>query len=171
MIDAIWNSIEKAVIFLFKLILSLFHKKISNQDVENIDQFLKFGVVGVSNTIVSYVTYLISLYLLKKAAISDNYNYLIAQAIQFIISVAWSYYWNNKKVFILKEGETRSFWKSLFKTYVSYSFTGLFMNSILLIFWVEILKISSVIAPIFNLVISVPVNFIINKYWAFKKNV
>ena len=73
-------------------------------------------------------------------------------------------------VFTLKEGEKRSVWKALIKTYISYSFTGLFINSALLIVWVKVMHISEFIAPVINLLISVPLNFIINKFWAFKAN-
>ena len=58
----------------------------------------------------------------------------------------------------------------MIKTYISYSFTGLFLSSILLVLWVQVLGISEFIAPIINLLISVPLNFIINKFWAFKKS-
>lgn len=60
-------------------------------------------------------------------------------------------------------------WKTLLKTYVSYSVTGLFLNSILLVLWVNIFSISEFIAPIINLLVSVPLNYIINKLWALKK--
>ncbi|MCR4902230.1 MAG: GtrA family protein, partial [Butyrivibrio sp.] len=79
-----------------------------------------------------------------------------------------SYYWNNKMVFTKEEGAERVWWKALIKTYISYSFTGLFLNSVLLILWVQVLGISEFIAPIINLLVSVPINFIINKFWAFK---
>ena len=88
----------------------------------------------------------------------------------FVLSVLWSFYWNNRFVFTLKSGELRSIWKSLIKTYISYSFTGLFLNSILLVLWVKILGVSEFIAPLINLIFSVPLNFIINKLWAFKAN-
>lgn len=93
---------------------------------------------------------------------------MLAQIIAFLLSVLWSFYWNNKKVFLPEEGKERSIWKALLKTYISYSFTGLFLNSILLILWVDVLEISEFVAPVFNLLISVPLNFIINKFWAFK---
>lgn len=48
-------------------------------------------------------------------------------------------------------------------------FTGLFLNTVLSVLWVQILGISKMIAPIVNLLISVPLNFIMNKFWAFKK--
>jgi len=88
--------------------------------------------------------------------------------IAFILSVLWSFYWNNKMVFVKEEGQQRNLWKALIKTYISYSFTGLFLNSALLVLWVDVLHISEFVAPIVNLLISVPLNFIINKFWAFK---
>lgn len=131
-------------------------------------QFIKFGIIGVSNTVISYVLYIISLMVLQRYGVAPNVDYLVAQVIAFTLSVLWSFYWNNKLVFTLQEGEKRSAWKSLVKTYISYSFTGLFLNSILLVMWVQVLSVSEFVAPIFNLIISVPLNFIINKFWAFK---
>lgn len=135
---------------------------------KSIIQFIKFGIVGLSNTIISYVIYAGGLMLFKRFDILPEYNYLLAQIIAFLLSVLWSFYWNNKKVFVPEEGKERSLWKALLKTYISYSFTGLFLNSILLILWVDVLGISEFVAPVFNLLISVPLNFIINKFWAFK---
>lgn len=169
-VDAIWNTIEHIVVFILKTIGKIIKKEISDSVIEAFLQFVKFGIVGVSNTVISYVIYAGSLILLKKVNSGVEYNYLIAQIVAFVISVLWSFYWNNKMVFILKEGQNRSIWKSLIKTYVSYSFTGLFLNSILLFLWVNLLEISEFIAPIINLIISVPLNFIINKLWAFKMN-
>ena len=95
-------------------------------------------------------------------------DYLAAQGVAFVLSVLWSFYWNQKTVFVLKEGQQRSMWKALLKTYVSYSFTGLFLCTALLVLWVQVLHISEFVAPLINLVVSVPVNFLINKFWAFK---
>ena len=77
-------------------------------------------------------------------------------------------HWNNRIVFTLQDGEKRSILKTFVKTFVSYSFTGLILNSALLILWVRILHISEFVAPIINLLVSVPLNFLINKFWAFK---
>lgn len=93
---------------------------------------------------------------------------LVSQGIAFVLSVLWSFYWNNKVVFADGGGE-RNLWKALAKTYVSYSFTGLFLNSILLVLWVQVFHISEFIAPVINLLISVPLNFLMNKLWAFKE--
>ena len=131
-------------------------------------QFVKFGIVGVSNTVISYVLYVVSLLIFQEMGILKSTDYLVAQVIAFVLSVLWSFFWNNKIVFTVEEGQSRCLWKALLKTYVSYSFTGLFLNSILLILWVKYLGISEFVAPIINLLISVPVNFIINKFWAFR---
>mgnify|MGYP004491626053 FL=1 len=138
--------------------------------MEGVMQFVRFGIVGVSNTIISYVIYVVCLLFFQKMGILKNIDYIIAQVTQFVLSVLWSFYWNNRMVFTLKEGEKRSVWKAVIKTYISYSFTGLFINSALLIVWVKVMHISEFIAPVINLLISVPLNFIINKFWAFKAN-
>ena len=131
-------------------------------------QFVKFGIVGVSNTVISYVLYAATLLILQKADLFPKTDYLWAQIVAFILSVLWSFYWNNKMVFVTSEESERVWWKALIKTYISYSLTGLFLNSILLILWVKICGMSEFVAPILNLLISVPLNFLINKFWAFK---
>jgi putative flippase GtrA len=34
--------------------------------------------------------------------------------------------------------------------------------------WINVFGISKYVAPLINLVISIPLNFIINKFWAFR---
>lgn len=166
--NKIWLWIEKVVYAVLKVLFNILKKDLTDYTFEAFMQFVKFGIVGVSNTVISYVIYAVCLLGFQRAGIFEHTDYLLAQIIQFLLSVLWSFYWNNKMVFTLKAGENRSILKSLIKTYVSYSFTGLFLNSFLLILWVRIFHISEFIAPIINLVISVPINFLINKFWAFK---
>lgn len=164
----IWNIVEKTVYWVLNLLFHLAGKELSDDMFTAFMQFVKFGIVGVSNTMLSYGIYAAGLLVFRCLGILDSIDYLAAQAIAFVLSVLWSFYWNNKMVFALQEGEKRSIWKALLKTYVSYSFTGLFLNSILLVFFVRVMHMSEFAAPLINLVISVPVNFIINKCWAFK---
>lgn len=166
----IWKIIENIAHAVLSFFFGIFHKELQEEQFSAFMQFVKFGVVGVSNTLINYAIYVVSLLILDKSGVSDSTDYLIATVIAFIISVLWSFYWNNKYVFKEEEGKTRSIWKALVKTYVSYSFTGLFLNSLLMVFWVQVLHMSKLIAPILNLLISVPLNFIINKFWAFKSN-
>ena len=165
--NRIWINLQKIIQFFLCQLLRL---KISDIQWENLLQFIKFGIVGLSNTLISYLLYLISLIVFQKLGILENIDYLVAQVIAFILSVLWSFYWNNKYVFGTEENEERNLVKALIKTYVSYAFTGLFLNSILSLLWVEVLHWSKLIAPVINLLVSVPLNFIINKFWAFKGN-
>lgn len=134
---------------------------------ETFIQFIKFGIVGLSNTFISYFIYLFFLWLFQKLCVFERFDYLIAQLIGFVISVCWSFFWNNKYVF--KEvNKKRSLLKSFVKTFVSYASTGLVLSSVLSFVWVELLFIPKAFAPVINLLFTVPLNFILNKLWAFK---
>lgn len=165
---SIWEWIARTVFVVLRVLYKIAGRELTEEAVAAFLQFVKFGIVGVSNTVVSYVLYIVTLYGLKAAGLMPGADYLMAQGVSFVLSVLWSFYWNNKAVFVLEDGEQRSVWKALLKTYVSYSFTGLFLNTALLVLWVKALHISELIAPLINLVVSVPVNFLINKFWAFK---
>lgn len=166
----VWEWIARTAFFVLNLLYKITGKKPTDAEAAAFLQFIKFGIVGVSNTVISYALYTVSLLGLRIGGLFAGIDYFIAQVISFILSVLWSFYWNNKAVFVLKEGEQRSVWRALLKTYVSYSFTGLFLNSLLIWLWVDVMHISEFAAPLINLVISVPINFIINKCWAFKGN-
>lgn len=97
-----------------------------------------------------------------------SWDFVVANVASFLLSVLWSFFWNNKFVFKTENNEKRSVAKTLLKTYVAYGFTGIVLNNILGFVWISCLGISKYIAPIFNLFISVPLNFFINKFWTFK---
>ena len=121
-----------------------------------IKQFIKFGIVGVSNTLISLLIYYVLIYF--------KINYIVANTIGFIVSVLNAYYWNNRYVFKKNnEGNLRP----MIKTFVSYG-TTFVLSTMLLVVMVDYLNISNIIAPILNLIITIPLNFLLNKFWAFK---
>ena len=124
------------------------------------EQFLKFALVGLSNTLIAYLVYAFCVYI--------GLHYLLANAIAFAVSVLNAYYWSDRFVFRKGEGELRSAIWTLFKTYLAYGSTGLLLASVLLWLYVDRLGISEYIAQLLVLVITIPLNFIINKYWSFK---
>lgn len=157
----------------------------------NVIQFIKFGLVGVSNTLVNYIFYVIF--------VSIGVHYVIANALGFIISVLNAYFWGSR--FVFKEDETkekRIWWQVLLKTYASYTL-GFVLNTLLLILWIDITnigqyfgfvgdiigaissvfaflpasmtteEISEIVAPILNMFVTVPINFAINKFWAYRQ--
>lgn len=146
------------------IIFEKLHIKVSEEKIEILAQFIKFGLVGLSNTLLSYAIYLLTLLILSPLKLS--WDYFVASVLSFVLSVLWSYFWNNRFVF-KQDSKKRSFWKSLFKTYLSYAFTGIILGNILLYVWVALLDIPKTLAPLLSLVITVPLNFLLNKYWAF----
>lgn len=156
------NFINKCVLLFFKVV----RVEPTEAKVDSLTQFVKFGIVGVSNTAVSYVINV--LVLLALADYGLSWDYVAANIVAFVLSVLWSFYWNNRFVFTVGEGQQRNIGKALLKTYISYSFTGIILNNILSYIWIDVFSISKLIAPLINLIVSVPLNFIINKLWAFK---
>ena len=125
-------------------------------------QFIKFGIVGVSNTLISLAVYQIALNAL-------GMHYLAANLLGLVISVINAYYWNNRCVF--GGGEKRPFSQHLalyFKSLTAYGGTFV-LDSLLLVFWVEAVGIPESLAPVLNLCITIPLNFFINKYWTFRR--
>lgn len=158
-----WNLVE----FMCRLVfVRILHMKALEKNWEGFMQFVKFGLVGLSNTLLSYVLNIGTLFLLKPWNLS--WDYFAGNMVGFVLSVLWSFYWNNKYVFTATDGEKRNPWKALLKTYISYGFTGIILNNIFSWLWITKLGVSKMIAPLINLIISVPLNFIINKFWAFK---
>ena len=143
----------------------LLHIPLSDGLLLSLTQFVKFGIVGVTNTAISYGINVLVLRLLQPYGLS--WDYVAGNMIAFILSVLWSFYWNNKYVFTQAEGCKRKIGPALLKTYISYGFTGIVLTNILSWFWINKLGISKYVTPLINLVISIPLNFIINKFWAF----
>ena len=131
-------------------------------------QFIKFGIVGVSNTLVSYLLNLLCLFLLDKYDVA--YDYVIANTVAFILSVLWSFYWNERFVFTKQNEDYKSNkFVRLLKMYLSYGFTGIILNNVLSFLWISVLGISKVIAPLINSAVGVPINYVLNKKWTFEE--
>ena len=160
--------------------------------INSLLQFIKFCIVGLSNTIVCEGIYVVLLFF--------GVHYLAANIIGNLISILNAYYWSNKYVFKAEEGEQRVWWKVLLKTYATYGFSML-LSAGLLVFWLEIVKLeqfmgpvlsvlgnagilsalgkvgiileakilSEILAAAINLIITIPLNYVINKYWAYRK--
>ena len=71
-------------------------------------QFVKFGIVGLSNTLIAYAVYAACVWL--------GCHYLVANGLGFVVGVLNAYYWSDRYVFKKGEGETRSALWTLVKT-------------------------------------------------------
>ncbi|MDR3259593.1 MAG: GtrA family protein [Fusobacteriaceae bacterium] len=130
---------------------------IKNKHIEIVIQFLKFGIVGLTNTLISLIIYYTFIFFNKDL-------YMIGHIIGFLVSVLNAYYWNNKYVF--KKNEINNF-KPLIKSFIAYGSTFL-LSTIMLYILINYLYISKTIAPIINLTVTIPLNFLLNKFWTFK---
>ena len=118
-------------------------------------QFIKFGIVGLSNTAIGLGTYYLFLFL--------DFHYMIANILSWVISVFNAFYWNNRYVF----KNSTTWCTALVRTYISYGFSFLF-GCVVLYILVEWCGISDKIAPLLTLVITIPLNFVLNKFWTFR---
>ena len=145
-------------------------------------QFVKFGMVGAVNAIINYVVYML--------CIRVGLHYVIANILSFVLSIFSAYLLQSRFVFA-EDRKRQIWWKVLLKTYASYAFTGLILANLLSILWIDILDLkwifqpvfeklsrcfswwnindsSKYIAPILNMLVTIPINFIINKTWTYK---
>lgn len=123
-------------------------------------QFLKFGIVGISNTVISLATYYLLVFL--------GVHYLLANAAGFALSVINSYFWNSRYVF--KDKTENSKVRAFSKVFLSY-LVSFCLSSLLIYLFVQVLSISEYLAPILRLIVTIPLNFFMNKLWAFKEKV
>lgn len=145
--------------------LRLLRLELSEARAKTLVQFVKFCLIGVSNTAVAYGINVLVLALLQPYRLS--WDYIAGNIAAFLLSVLWSFCWNSRFVFTV--GKEKGQWlRVLLKTYISYALTGIVLNNILSYVWIECLGISKYLAPLLNLLISTPLNFLINKRWAFR---
>ncbi len=123
-------------------------------------QFIRFGFVGISNTLIGLAVY----YLL---AGPFAMNIQLSNAISFAVSVLNAYFWNTVWVFKKQRNDAPKSIGTPLKFFVSYGTTYL-MSAVLLWLWTDVLGISKFLAPLISLLITVPVNFLLNKFWTFK---
>jgi putative flippase GtrA len=122
-----------------------------------IKQFIGFSLVGVSNTIVLLLVYYFFLWI-------DSNLYIVGNVLGACMGIVNSFFWISKFVFKNKREHMA---KSLLKMCISYLLT-IGLQTALLYLMVNELCISKRIAPLINIAVTTPVNFVLNKYWAFR---
>jgi putative flippase GtrA len=121
--------------------------------------FLKFGLVGASNTIISLLVYYIVIFL--------GIHYQIANIAAFVISSLNGFILNRFWVF---KSTTYSITGQILKYYVVYS-GSLILSVVFSYVWIDVLSVNQYLAPLLNLFITIPFNYLLSKSWTFKKNV
>lgn len=126
-------------------------------------QFIRFGMVGAVNTVLSYLITNGCYYLLQL-------HEQLSNLISFLITVLISYLLNSRFVFREQEGDKQPWYRALAKVYASYAFTELILMGLLLFVQERLLGIPHYIATLVNLCVTVPLNFVLNKFWAYRKS-
>jgi len=118
------------------------------------ERFIKFGIVGVINTVISLAVY--NVFLLF------GLYYLVANAIGYLAGIFNGYVLSSKYVFKAKMDTKKG--SKFILTYIS----SFFIGSVILFLLVEYLKVPKAIAPIFVTIFNLIYNYLINKIWTFK---
>ncbi|MGG0723476.1 GtrA family protein [Bacillus mycoides] len=120
------------------------------------EKFLKFGLVGIANTLITIISYVILVKL--------GMNYLVANTLSYSIGVANSYYWNKNWVFQSNGKDLSIFIKFLTVNLIVFAF-----NTLSLFILVAKFSINEFIAQIFAIGIGMMINFFLNKMWTFSQ--
>ena len=131
-------------------------------------QFLRFAFVGVLNTLIQYGIEQLCYYVVFRDASfaalgGETAKVWTVTAIGFVVSVTHAYFWNSRFVF-REPGSLRKYLRSA----ASYALTGLVLSPLIkraaqgfgLPFWA---------ASLVSLLVTVPLNFVLNKFWAFRR--
>ena len=131
-------------------------------------QFVKFGAVGVSNTAISYGIEMLCYYVLfVNVPWGDNVRIAVTSALAFIVSVTNSYYWNNRFVFAQGKKTWQEHLKTYLKTVACYGVTGLILAPAIKM-WLNGIGVPYWAASLGSLIITIPLNFVLNKFWTFR---
>lgn len=140
--------------------LGFFLKKagyeLTDEKWEALLQFVRYLLVGAYNMALSYLVYVLFL--------TFGFHYLICNLISFCFSVLNSFICSQKFVFCGKN----KWYIMLGKVAASYVGTGLILQEILSFIWVEGMGVSPFWAPFLNALVVVPLNFVIQKFWAYR---
>ena len=139
-------------------------------DQISVKQVLLFGAVGFSSGAVNLGVYNALLWLLRILGWLPGTDFLIAQGFGFFLSVGWAFLLNRRYVFTAPEERAAPWLKTLLKVYVTYAVTGIGLSSLLSLLWVHVLHIPKEIITVLNDTLCFPVNFLLVKFWSFKKS-
>jgi putative flippase GtrA len=117
-------------------------------------QFLKFGAVGILNTLITIGTYSVLVYF--------NLNYITANVIGYALGVLNSYYWNKNWVFGTNQTQ-----KSMFIKFVLVNLITLGFNTLILYLLVQHAGLNLFLSQLIATGIGLLFNYILNKKWTF----
>lgn len=120
------------------------------------EKFIKFGLVGVINTIISIVIFNILNFI--------GADILVANTIGYICGMLNSYLFNNRWVFKVNSKEISTIGK-----FIVVNLITMLINNLILMLLVTYISVNATVAQIIALIFTTVINFIGNKFWTFTK--
>lgn len=124
---------------------------------DGVIRFIKFGMVGVINTLVNWIIFFILNAL--------GMYYILANIIAYILGTVNSYLWNTLWVFKYKD-------KASTETTIKFiilNLIGLGLNTGILYVLVDLCNLNKFIGLVTTTAIVMIINYIVNKIWVFSK--
>lgn len=125
-------------------------------------EIIVYLIVGVLTTVVSYVSY----FLFSRFG---HFDYQLSTVLSWIVSVCFAYFANKIFVFRSKNNTNKQFVKEIFN-FVKYRIFSLFIDMLLMLGFVNALKMNDLIAKAIVQVVIIVVNYLFSKFFVFNKN-
>lgn len=116
---------------------------------------VRFGLVGVSNTALSFGIFWAAHHLMPAAG---------AQCVSYAIAMLWSYYWNRRWTF-QSQGKVASEASRFFTTQIAF----MLLSSAMLGYLVDRQHLPTAPCWLGTVAIVTVLNFLVSRYWSFKK--
>ena len=118
-------------------------------------RFIKFGLIGVLNTLITISSYMLLVYL--------GVYYILANIIGYSLGIINSFYWNKNWVF-----QVNSKQRNIFMKFVLVNLITLVINTLILYLLNHYLHIHPYLAQIIATGVGLVFNFFLNKKWTFE---
>lgn len=155
--------------------------RLENSRLAPLIQFAKFGLVGAFNTLLTYVLEMLGYYvifrdtgfgwmvrLLGGAVSGEQVRVYVVTLLAFIVTVTSSFLLNSRFVFRASEKQTAGqLLRAYFKTVLCYALTGMVVSPLLKL-WLGGLGVPYWAASLLSLIVTIPLNFVMNKFWAYR---
>lgn len=118
-------------------------------------QFIKFAIVGGSNTLINLIIYNI--------LILFGINYIFSNIVGYFLGMLNGFVWSKNWVFKSKDSTGK-----LFVKFVGVNLVSLGFSTISLLLLVHNLSLNKSMAQLLTTAFTVIINYILNKIWTFK---
>jgi putative flippase GtrA len=126
------------------------------KEYKSLVQFVKFGIVGISNTLLTAATIWL---LLKVLNCSDYFSNLVG----YIVGLINSFIWNRKWTFESKTNLSVTVFKFILTFAISYLFQ---LGNLYLL--LHFTSVDPYFCQLLSIVVYTCINFVLNKYYTFK---